>query len=141
VPTFTHFEHKLAYRSYGQGDRTVVLLHGLLFSQRMHEPLARALAERGNRVLTLDLLGHGASDRPRDMTRYSMTYFGEQTIGLLDHLDLDQAVLLGSSLGANTTLEAAVLAPDRCAGWSSRCRCSTPRWWPAGWPFSLHWWP
>ena len=48
-----------AYESYGEGPRVVVLLHGLLLSQRMHEPLARALAERGNRVITLDLLGHG----------------------------------------------------------------------------------
>ena len=31
----------------------------------MHRPLARALAERGNRVVTLDLLGHGRSDRPQ----------------------------------------------------------------------------
>ena len=42
-------------------DRAV---HGLLLSQRMHEPLAEALAERGNRVMTLDLLGHGALRPP-----------------------------------------------------------------------------
>jgi pimeloyl-ACP methyl ester carboxylesterase len=34
-------------------------------------------------VITLDLLGHGRSDRPRDMWRYSMTFFGEQTVALL----------------------------------------------------------
>jgi pimeloyl-ACP methyl ester carboxylesterase len=45
-----------------------------------------------------------------------MTFFGEQTIGLLDHLGVDQAVVLGTSLGANSTLEAAVLAPDRLRG-------------------------
>jgi pimeloyl-ACP methyl ester carboxylesterase len=116
VPTFTHFGHRLAYRAFGQGDRTTVLLHGLLLNQRMHRPLARALAERGNRVITLDLLGHGDSDRPRDMWRYSMTYFGEQTIGLLDHLEVEQAVVMGTSLGANTALEAAVLAPERLRG-------------------------
>jgi pimeloyl-ACP methyl ester carboxylesterase len=116
VPTFTHFGQRLAYSEYGTGDRTVVLVHGLPLSQRMHEPLARALAARGNRVITLDLLGHGASDRPRDMWRYSMTFFGEQTISLLDHLDVEQAVVLGTSLGANSTLEAAVLAPERMRG-------------------------
>lgn len=47
-----------------------MLLHGLLLNQRMHAPLARALAERGNLVVTLDLLGHGRSDRPPDMWRY-----------------------------------------------------------------------
>jgi pimeloyl-ACP methyl ester carboxylesterase len=82
----------------------------------MHEPLARALAARGNRVITLDLLGHGRSERPRDMWRYSMTAFGEQTIGLLDHLEVERAVVLGTSLGANTVLEAAALAPERLRG-------------------------
>lgn len=113
---FTHDGQRLSYAEYGAGDRPVVLLHGLLLSKRMHEPLARALAARGNRVITLDLLGHGASDRPRDASRYSMTAFGEQLIGLLDHLELEQAVVLGTSLGANTTLEAAVLAPERLRG-------------------------
>jgi pimeloyl-ACP methyl ester carboxylesterase len=116
VPTFAHFGQRLSYAEYGSGDRTVVLVHGLLLSKRMHDPLARALAERGNRVITLDLLGHGASDRPRDMWRYSMTFFGEQTIALLDHLDVDEAVVLGTSLGANSTLEAAALAPERLRG-------------------------
>ena len=89
----------------------MVLLHGLLLSGRMHEPLARALAARGNRVITLDLLGHGESDRPRDMWRYSMSLFGEQTITLLDHLEVEQAVVGGTSLGASATLQGAVRAP------------------------------
>ena len=58
-----------------------MLLHGLLLSQRMHEPLARALAERGNRVVTLDLLGHGLSDRPPDMWRYGMGIFAQEVVG------------------------------------------------------------
>ncbi len=116
MPTFTHFDQHLFYSEFGAGRRTLILLHGLLLSQRMHEPLARALAARGNRVLTLDLLGHGRSDRPRDMWRYSMTAFAEQTVGLLDHLGAEQAVVLGTSLGANTTLEVAALAPERLRG-------------------------
>src|SRR3954454_25100934 len=113
---FEHQGHQLAYTVYGDGPRTTVLLHGLLLSQKMHRPLARALARKGNRVITLDLLGHGRSDRPRDMTAYSMTFFGEQVLGLLDHLGVDEAVLDGTSLGANATLEAAVAAPARVRG-------------------------
>ena len=116
VPSFTHFGRRLSYSDFGEGDRTVVLIHGLLLNRHMHEPLARALAARGNRVLTLDLLGHGESDRPRDMWHYSMSFFGEQTIALLDHLGVDQAVVMGTSLGANTTLEAAAIAPERLRG-------------------------
>ena len=113
------FEHggcELAYSSYGDGGRVVVLLHGLLFSRHMHDALARALAERGHRVLTLDLLGHGESDRPPDMWRYSMTEFGREVVALLDHLEIDEAAVMGTSLGANTTLEVASLAPERLRG-------------------------
>ncbi|MCW2990474.1 MAG: alpha/beta hydrolase [Solirubrobacterales bacterium] len=119
MPTFTHEGHRLAYTGYGEGtggNRVVVLIHGLLLSQRMQAPLAEALAERGNRVITLDVLGHGKSDRPRDMGRYSMTFFGEQVIGLLDHLGIDQAVVGGTSLGANVALEACAVAPERVRG-------------------------
>ena len=116
MPFFRYDGSRLSYTIYGDGPRTCVLVHGLLLSQKMHRPLAQALAERGNRVVTLDLLGHGRSDRPRDMTRYSMPFFGQQMIALLDHLEVDEAVLGGTSLGANATLEAAVHAPERVRG-------------------------
>ena len=105
--TFTVEGNRLAYTEYGRGRRVVVVIHGLLFSQRMHEVLAQALAERGNRVVTIDLLGHGRSERPRDMWRYSMPTFGREVVALLDHLGVDEAVVMGTSLGANTTLEVA----------------------------------
>jgi pimeloyl-ACP methyl ester carboxylesterase len=108
-----HGGRRLAYSAYGDGRRVVVLLHGLLFSRYMHDALARALAERGHHVLTLDLLGHGESDRPTDMWRYSMTEFGREVVALLDHLEIPEAAVMGTSLGANTTLEVASLAPDR----------------------------
>jgi pimeloyl-ACP methyl ester carboxylesterase len=116
VPTFTYQGHRLAYAQHGSGPRPVVLLHGLLLSQRMHLPLAEDLASRGNRVITLDLLGHGASDRPRDMWRYSMSFFGDQVVALLDELEIEQAVLMGTSLGANVTLEVASQDPERLRG-------------------------
>ena len=116
MPTFVHAGQRLSYETYGEGRRNVVLLPGLLFPSRMHEPLARDLADRGNRVITLDLLGHGESDKPRDMWRYSIPIFGREVVALLDHLELDEAVVGGTSLGANTTLEVASLAPARVRG-------------------------
>src|SRR5205807_6603729 len=113
---FRFGDHRLSYSVYGEGPRTTVLLPGLLFSQRMHMPLALTLADAGNRVVTLDLLGHGKSDRPRDMRQYSMVQFAEQTIALLDHLEIDQAVVGGTSLGANVTLSVAAEAPERLRG-------------------------
>ncbi len=107
---------RLEYTEYGGGDHWVVLLHGQLMPRRMHEPLARALASEGLHVVTLDLLGHGRSDRPEDPLVYSMSAFASQVVALLDHLGADQAVVGGTSLGANVSLEVAVLAPDRVRG-------------------------
>ncbi|TMD03491.1 MAG: alpha/beta hydrolase [Chloroflexi bacterium] len=114
--TFAHRGHRLAYTVHGDGERTCLLMHGLLLSQRMHLPLATALAERGTRVVTLDLLGHGLSDRPEDMASYSMPLFAGQAVALLDHLGVERAVVGGTSLGANVTLEVAAQAPDRVRG-------------------------
>lgn len=45
-----------------------------------------------------------------------MTAFGEQVVALLDHLGADEAVVGGTSLGSNVSLEVACLAPDRVRG-------------------------
>jgi pimeloyl-ACP methyl ester carboxylesterase len=114
--SFQYNGHRLIYDEYGKGAKVIVLLPGLLFSRKMHEPLAEELESRGHGVLCLDLLGHGESDRPPEMWNYGMTEFGRQTIALLDHAGVDQAVIGGTSLGANATLEAAAAGPDRVRG-------------------------
>ena len=113
---FTYDGQRLAYTVHGQGPKTVILLPGLLLSQKMQTPLAQGLARRGHRVVTMDPLGHGESDRPRQMWRYSINEFAKQTLGLLEHLGLEAAVVGGTSLGANITLELAALAPERLHG-------------------------
>lgn len=114
--SFTFEGHRLAYTEYGAGDRVVVLTHGIMFTRRMHAPLARKLAADGCRVITLDLLGHGESDRPTESWRYSMSAFGVQVVALLDHLEIGSAVIGGTSLGANVALEVAVSAAERIRG-------------------------
>jgi pimeloyl-ACP methyl ester carboxylesterase len=114
--TFTFEGQRLAYTEYGSGAKAVVLTHGIMFTRRMHAPLARKLAQEGFRVVTLDLLGHGESDRPAESWRYSIPAFGVQVVSLLDHLDIERAVIGGTSLGANVALEVSVAAPDRTHG-------------------------
>jgi pimeloyl-ACP methyl ester carboxylesterase len=114
--SFRHDGYRLVYDEYGTGPRPLVLLPGLLLNRRMHAPLAQALAERGNHVYVLDFLGHGESDRPRDMARYTMPLFGDQVIGLLDHLELDEVVVGGTSLGANVSLDVMTKVPERLRG-------------------------
>jgi pimeloyl-ACP methyl ester carboxylesterase len=110
---FTYEGYRLSYDEYGAGDRPIVLIHGLLMNRRMFERLGPILADRGNRVIALDLLGHGRSDRPEDLQRYSMPLFAYQVNALIDHLELESAVIGGTSLGANVSLEMAVRFPQR----------------------------
>src|SRR5262249_49630559 len=107
---------RISYDDYGAAERPLVLVHGLLMNRRMYDRLAPEMAKCGNRVITIDLLGHGHSDRPTDMSQYSMTFFAQQVEALLDHLDIDEAVIGGTSLGANATLELAYLSPERVRG-------------------------
>ncbi|MEA2423810.1 MAG: hypothetical protein QOH13_220 [Thermoleophilaceae bacterium] len=114
--SFRHDGHRLVYDEYGSGPRPLVLLPGLLLSRKMHAPLAEALAARGNHVYVLDFLGHGDSDRPRDLTRYTMPLLGDQVLALMDHLELEEVVLGGTSLGANVALDVMTRAPERLRG-------------------------
>ncbi len=113
---FLYEGHRIEYDAYGEGERVLVLVHGLLMNRRMFEHLGPALAREGNRVICVDLLGHGRSDRPEDLRLYSMPLFARQVAALLDHLELSSAVVGGTSLGANVALELAVRQPERVQG-------------------------
>lgn len=110
---FRYEGHRISFDVYGEGERPVVLVHGLLMNRHMFDRLGPELAERGNRVITVDMLGHGRSDRPEDLRLYSMPLFSRQVVALLDHLEIDKAVIGGTSLGANIALELAVRQPKR----------------------------
>ncbi|MBI5310899.1 MAG: alpha/beta hydrolase [Actinobacteria bacterium] len=112
-----HFQfegHQIAYKTYGSGKRAVVLVHGLLFNQEMHGPLARKLAENGNFVITMDMAGHGKSDRPIDA--FDMARYSHAVNRLLERLEISEAVVGGTSLGAGIGLEFAALHSDRLRG-------------------------
>jgi pimeloyl-ACP methyl ester carboxylesterase len=104
--------YRLAYGEWGGGERALVLVHGLLMNRRMFDRLAPEFARRGYRVITLDLLGHGGSDRPTELQLYNMPSFARQVAALCRHLELERPVIGGTSLGANTALELAVAHPE-----------------------------
>ena len=114
--TFAYGQYRVAYEIHGSGGRVLVWLHGLLLDANLSRHLARRLAAQGNRVVLLDLLGHGRSDRPRHAGALRMDLYAEQVLCLLDELGVDQAVLGGVSLGTNVSLLTAVAAPERVRG-------------------------
>jgi pimeloyl-ACP methyl ester carboxylesterase len=114
--SFRYQGYEISYDEHGEGDRVLILVHGLLMNRRMYDGLAPEMASRGNRVITVDLLGHGRSDRPVDMQLYSMSAFADQVVALVDELGIDAPVIGGTSLGANVSLTLATRHPGRAGG-------------------------
>src|SRR3979411_1415529 len=77
----------------------VILCHGwpeIAFSWR-HQ--IKALAAAGIRVIAPDQRGYGATDRPEPVQAYDIEHPAGDTVGLLDHLEIDKAIFVGPALG------------------------------------------
>jgi pimeloyl-ACP methyl ester carboxylesterase len=114
--SFLHHGRRLVYDDHGTEGPLLVYLHGLLLDADLNRGIAEALAKRGNRVVLLDLLGHGRSDQPTHASEYRIDGYADQVMALLDHLGVRRATLGGLSLGANVSLFAAVHHPERVRG-------------------------
>ena len=116
IGQFVHHDLELYYEIHGSGPRVLVFLHGILMDANMNRRLAADLATKGNRVILLDLPGHGLSARPQRASFHRMDTYAEHVVALLDHLNIDQAVVGGVSLGGNVSLLVAAQAPERVRG-------------------------
>jgi pimeloyl-ACP methyl ester carboxylesterase len=109
---------KLAVHRTGEGP-PVVLLHGLFSSADMnwikwgHDA---KIAEAGYEAIMLDFRVHGESESPTDPDSYPQNVLVRDVAALIEHLELEDYVLGGFSLGARTSLHAVahgVLNPSR----------------------------
>lgn len=114
--SFTHDGHRIVYDVYEGDGPLLVYMHGLLIDSGINRGVAHALSSRGHRVVLVDLLGHGRSDKPTHASQYRIDKYVPQVVGLLDHLGADRAVVGGMSLGANVSLFAATSVPERIQG-------------------------
>ncbi len=106
----------LYYEIHGHGPRVLVFMHGILLDANLNRRLAQDLAALGNRIILLDLPGHGLSDKPRRASFHRMDTYAHHVVALLDHLGIDRAVIGGVSLGGNVSLLVAAQNPDRVQG-------------------------
>jgi pimeloyl-ACP methyl ester carboxylesterase len=88
---------RLAHHDSGWGDRTAVLIHGMMSDHRAWHRVEADLAAEGFRVVTVDLAGHGTSPRA---SRYSPRRWADDVIETLDEvLDAPPDLIMGHSLG------------------------------------------
>ncbi|KQO81030.1 alpha/beta hydrolase [Rhizobium sp. Leaf262] len=102
--TFTRDGLQLSF--FDEGDRAgvpVLLIHGFASSASVnwvHPGWLKTLGDAGYRVIALDNRGHGASDKPHDPDAYYPATMAQDAVGLLDHLGIEKAHVMGYSMGA-----------------------------------------
>jgi pimeloyl-ACP methyl ester carboxylesterase len=102
----------IRYKDFGAG-KPIVLLHGYTMNSNMWDnSLLLKTLSKSHRVITIDLRGHGLSDKPSDPKEYGPKV-GKDVIRLLDHLNIPKAHLVGFSMGAYVTGRLLVTHPNR----------------------------
>jgi pimeloyl-ACP methyl ester carboxylesterase len=98
------------YEVYGEGSPLVLLHGGVMTIDLSFAALIPALADR-HQVIGVELQGHGrTADLKREITPAALA---SDVVGLLDHLGIDRAHVLGHSMGAEVTLELGISYPGR----------------------------
>jgi pimeloyl-ACP methyl ester carboxylesterase len=105
--SYVHDGVRIHFRDRGAGN-PIVFIHGFGASLDTWRYLEDRLKNE-YRIVSLDLKGHGHSERPPD-DRYSLQDHAAAVLGLIDHLKLKNAVLIGNSLGCAIALMAALKA-------------------------------
>jgi pimeloyl-ACP methyl ester carboxylesterase len=108
APLETIDGHRLRYVRVGEGP-AVVLVHGFASSLYTWKDVLPALSE-GHEVVALDLPGFGGSDRPADL---SFEELPAAVLGLMNHLGISTAALVGNSMGGAVVAVVAATQPDR----------------------------
>lgn len=91
----------------------VVLLHGWPDTAHLWRRQVPVLEAHGFRTIAPDLRGFGRSDRPAEVSAYSLATVVGDVVGILDELGLDRAHLVGHDWGAALAWVTASLHPDR----------------------------
>lgn len=102
----------LSGESAGDGP-AIVLAHGLTATRRNVVQGSRHLSSRGFRLIGYDARGHGESTAAPDPAAYEYSDLADDLAAVLDALDLERPVLVGSSMGAATALRFALGHPAR----------------------------
>ena len=96
------------------GGHAFVLLHGFPDNGHIYDDLIPHLVAGGRRVITIDFLGFGASDKPEG-ARYGFAQQRGDVEAVLDALQLDKVVLVGHDAGGPAALNLALIHPERVA--------------------------
>lgn len=107
---FTYNDQGIYYQVTGRGE-PLLLAHGNAASGKMFAPIL-SLYKKEFQVITIDFLGYGRSARVDSQPLNLWQFWGEQIVALIEHLELEQVNLVGTSGGAYAVINAALNRPD-----------------------------
>lgn len=105
---------RMAYVEAGEGEETILCLHGEPTWSYLYRKMIPTLAERG-RVVAPDFVGFGRSDRYDDVEEYSFGRYYDQLTAFVEALDLRNVTLVCQDWGGLLGLTVAANAPERFA--------------------------
>ncbi len=118
ISYFDSAVHSATPMPSGTARLPVVLIHGFASNIAMNwvsTGWIKALSADGRRVIAFDNRGHGASAKLYDLADYGAPLMAEDARRLLDHLAVDQAHVVGYSMGARIAAFLALSHPTRVA--------------------------
>ncbi|MGZ4250218.1 MAG: alpha/beta fold hydrolase [Solirubrobacteraceae bacterium] len=107
---------RLFFEVYGEGEETVFLMPTWSLVHSRHWKMQIPYLARHFRVLAMDGLGNGHSDRCRDPARYGPAECARDCLAVMDASATERAVMVSLSRGAQYVLELARIAPERITG-------------------------
>jgi non-heme chloroperoxidase len=110
---------ELAYRTFGEGATSVLLVHGWMMSGAVYDDLVEALGTEGLRLIVPDLRGSGSSGSA-DGT-YTIEQYAKDLLAVADAASAANFVLVGHSMGGQLAQWIAATAPDRVLGAALLC--------------------
>jgi pimeloyl-ACP methyl ester carboxylesterase len=115
MPSFTRDGVEIAYLDEGEGE-PILLVHGFASNKEVNwvgPGWVSTLTRAGRRVIALDNRGHGQSTKLYDPAAYHSSIMAEDIRGLIEHLGLERADVMGYSMGARNTAFLALAHPER----------------------------
>jgi pimeloyl-ACP methyl ester carboxylesterase len=100
----------LFYEQAQGGEPAILLVHGIACDHTHFAPQFEHFARRGHRIVTVDLRGHGKSDKPQ--LSYTMQLFTDDLAWTCEQIGLKKPVVIGHSLGGVAVLALALRYPD-----------------------------
>ena len=107
---------QLGYEVFGSGDRTIMLLPTWTIIHSRFWKMQVPYLARYYRVITYDGPGNGRAPRTTDPGRYAADSYARDAVAVLDACGVDEAIVVGLSLGGQYAVRLAALFPDRVSG-------------------------